>query len=486
MNPEHLNEIMTTVGVRNVQLSNIAGFDAANISRLRSGARNVSRDSSTAHKISESIYKYCVSTHTTDALFKILNISEDSPSQSVTEAILDYVFDDEDISSIKKASDNEKTGKRNNEVFGAKLDRIMNLTDMQNIRLSQLIHVDASLISRYRTGMRSPLSNTELTDKLVYALWQRIEKLGLSSELAEIIDIPNSEPDESMFREWLISPDFMPSEDISSTEKLLHAFNIYSSRKMSVPPSFEEIVGREILDQDVHPYTGRAGLQEAVIRFLGSVFYENKKELLLYSDQSMEWMVEDPAFRMKWAALMGSCVKNGTRIKIIHNIDRDLEEMNNAIMSWIPLYMSGMIESYYCNSTVGNRFSHTIFCCPDSYCISGCHVVGTEDTGRYYYHTSRESLSFYKEEFDALMRSARPLVKILPIRKDEIPEFGITLTKKGMPRMTVQGIPFENIKIDIDLNTVNVYHITEPYVSIQFTHPLMHRAFTSYAEHMMK
>lgn len=483
MNTERLNTIIETIGVKNVQLANLAGFDAANVSRLRSGSRNVLRDSTTALRISESIYKYSVITHTTDALFNVLQIPEDSSAETAKEAILDTIFgtSDDNISKKKETKDR----KRENEVFGVKLDRIMVLTDLQNVRLSQLIHVDASLISRYRAGVRSPLSNRQLTDKLVTALFQRIEKHGLIPELSDIMNIKDSELDEKLFRKWLTNPELTSKEDISSTEKLLAAFNGFSYKKLPVPPPIEEIVSKDVIYQGALPYLGRAGLQDAVIRFLGSVFYEKKEELLLYSDQNMDWMLEDLSFRMKWAALMSSCVKNGTRIKIIHNIDRDLNEMNEAIISWVPLYMSGMIESYYCSSHIGNRFSHTIFCCPKNYCISGSHVVGTEYRGRYYYHTSEESLAFYEEEFNALMKTAKPLVRILPISKDAIPECSITLTKKGLPQMTAKDSPFDNIKIAINPDIVRLYHISEPYVSIEFTHPLMHRAFTSYAERMM-
>ena len=95
-------------------------------------------------------------------------------------------------------------------------------------------------------------------------------------------------------------------------------------------------------DQKEH-YLGTEGLRAAVLRFLGTALKENAEILYLYSDEDQSWMTSDPEFLMQWSSLMQACVANGTKINIIHNIDRDLNEMNAAIKSWLPLYMSGMI-----------------------------------------------------------------------------------------------------------------------------------------------
>lgn len=84
-------------------------------------------------------------------------------------------------------------------------------------------------------------------------------------------------------------------------------------------------------------YWGTDGLRNAVVRFLTEAA-ENGGELLLYSDEPMDWMAGDREFFALWASLMVRCVKNGVRIKIIHNLDRNIKEMVAAISGWFPLY----------------------------------------------------------------------------------------------------------------------------------------------------
>lgn len=45
-------------------------------------------------------------------------------------------------------------------MFQERFNMIMDMAKMTNVRLSKILNVDASLISRYRSGTRSPLSNS--------------------------------------------------------------------------------------------------------------------------------------------------------------------------------------------------------------------------------------------------------------------------------------------------------------------------------------
>ncbi|MCR5237862.1 MAG: hypothetical protein K6E34_11750, partial [Lachnospiraceae bacterium] len=284
----------------------------------------------------------------------------------------------------------------------------------------------ASLISRYRSGTRSLRSNPKIAHRLSEALFTRIEKLGKKEELAKIVNCPTESLDEEYFSDWLCDTDLAESDNISAAESLLEAFDSYSSETGYPLPSFEEAADKDILNDTADTYYGYAGLQQAVIRFLGNAVNLGAKNLLLYSDQGMDWMVTDPSFRAKWAALMNECIKRGIRIIIIHNIDRDLDEMIKAITAWIPLYMSGLIEAYYCTRPGGSRFSHTLFLCPGHFCIQAYHTVGTEAKGRYNFYTSAEDLVICARNYSKLMESSEPLVSIIPEEDTDVPSGSTT------------------------------------------------------------
>ena len=63
-------------------------------------------------------------------------------------------------------------------------------------------------------------------------------------------------------------------------------------------------------------YVGIQGLQRAVLRLLINAANNPGSEMLLYSDQSMEWM--QASFTPKWNSMMNKCLENNVRIKIVH------------------------------------------------------------------------------------------------------------------------------------------------------------------------
>ena len=173
------------------------------------------------------------------------------------------------------------------------------------------------------------------------------------------------------------------------------------------------------------------------------------KELYLYSDQNINWLT-DPEFRLKWAALMLCCVQKGIKIHVIHNVDRDVSEMIEAIISWLPLYMSGMIRSYYCKKQKNSRFSNTIFLCPGVACIKGSNVIGTEDqNGEYRYDTDPKILEIHQAAFRGLLDDAKQLVRIYGNLESEglihtgnsgMTVLGTTLPLATMPKETLVSI----------------------------------------------
>ena len=178
------------------------------------------------------------------------------------------------------------------------------------------------------------------------------------------MDIPAGMIDEDALHQWLFDDGKIQDREAGIAESLLGIFDSFSAGTHLLLPSPEETVTQEIAQSTQTEYFGREGIRKAVLRFLYECMEREAELLLLYSDEDQEWLTGDRDFLMRWASLMSACVKNGTRIRIIHNVDRDLSEMTDAIRSWLPLYMSGMVESWYSTRKQNPRFSHTIFLCP--------------------------------------------------------------------------------------------------------------------------
>ena len=179
------------------------------------------------------------------------------------------------------------------------------------------------------------------------------------------------------------------------------------------PLPFETAADKAALSDSRPLYHGMTGLQTAVVRFLGNVIERKEKDLYLYSDQNIDWITADKAFQAKWMSLMIQCVTNGVKIHIIHNIERNLTEIGEAIRSWLPLYPSGQIESFYLDGQKNTNFSTTLFSCPGYASIYGNNIVGTEnENGNYLYVTEPEKINLCRQFFDTLLGKAHRLIRI--------------------------------------------------------------------------
>ena len=480
---DKLDSLMIELKLSSVDIAGSAGFDRSNVSRLRSGARQITRESSAAKKLVDGILIFSQNNKLMPGLCSLINVEVDSDINVIKDALNAYLFPDEPSKTQspktgRRSSESNISSKKTSNNFGYKFDLVMNMTGLMNVTLSHMLHVDASLISRYRKGTLTPRSNPELSLRLSELLWDIVTKSGKTDELAHIMFFPPKALTKEYFYDWLCDFDSVSDSDSATVEKFLNSFDSFSSEVGLQLPSFEESAPETILNDMKCEYRGDEGLREAVIRFLGNTIRmdECRNVLHLYSDQNMDWMISDKDFRLKWASLMTMLLKKGNKIKIIHNIDRNLSEMSEAILSWLPLYMSGMVESFYCIKPCGERFSHTLFLCPDNYCIEGIHVRGTEKSGLYHYYTRQEDLVHYKNAFQKLMENSKSLVyyDFASSNENTVPESSSIIYKE------YPAIPFKNMKVWASEEFVRINHNSNSKAFMVLTHPLMCKAFCAY------
>ena len=412
---DKLTVLMQVLGCSTGDIAAAAGFDRSNISRMRSGTRIPKNSGSAVRKLTGGIYAFALANALIPELCSLIQADPAGSGDAVRERIAAWLYEDGSPVPVRPAPEIPAGRRASYRLFGERLNNVMSLTDLSNIRLSQLLHTDASLISRYRNGIRTPLRNPQLTEELCRILMDRVIRAGQQEALAKMMDLPEEELDEEHFTSWLCgrkNPAHLPADNSRHAAELMNIFESYPGNRQMPGPAQPEAIPEALLSDNRSLYFGTAGVREAVLRFLSGAVREGTEELLLYSDEDQSWMTSDPAFLMQWAGLMSACVRQGTKIRIIHNIDRDLWEMNQAIQSWLPLYMSGRIESWYVRRPRDPRFVHTLFLDPDSACIQAFHAVGQEAGGLYRYDTDPTALQSARTQYDSLLSGASPLLKV--------------------------------------------------------------------------
>ena len=108
---------------------------------------------------------------------------------------------------------------------------------------------------------------------------------------------------------------------------------------------------------------------------------------------------------------MRRCVSMGAHFRIIHNVDRTMQEMLSVHRNWMSLYQTGMIEPFYSEMPRGSRFCHTIFICPGHAAIIG-FSPGDMDC-EFSYVTDPERLRLIHASFEQLLKNCTPLISVM-------------------------------------------------------------------------
>ncbi|MGE4277384.1 MAG: transcriptional regulator, partial [Lawsonibacter sp.] len=160
-------------------------------------------------------------------------------------------------------------------------------------------------------------------------------------------------------------------------------------------------------------FYGLEGKRQAAVHFLSEVIAQSKPQtLLLFSDEATDWMTGNTEFAAKWASLMTQLFSKGNRIKIIHTVSRDLDEMLSAIRQWMPLYMTGLIEPYFYPKKRDAIFKHTLFVSPDVAAVVSNSVGTSIDCAANVFLRDKDMILAYAEEFHQYLSLCKPLMQI--------------------------------------------------------------------------
>lgn len=303
--------------------------------------------------------------------------------------------------------------------FAEKLDFLMNITKTTNSALAHSATLDASYISRLRTGKRLMPKDNHMIYSMAIFLVRQFKEDYQKKALLDALKLINLPSDSSLLAEeithWLIK------DGENSTQQV---WRFLSS--LSGIANHSEQVGQSddskpyFPDEAVSIYYGIEGKRKAAEYFLSEVaVYESPQTLLLFSDEGTTWMTEDATYARKWAELMIRVLSRGNRIKIIHTVSRDLDEMLSAINQWMPLYMSGLIEPYFYPKKRDGIFKRTLFIAPETAAVISNSVGNQVSSSANVLYRDRDAVASFAEEFLQYLRLCRPLMRIFTTRERE-------------------------------------------------------------------
>ncbi len=408
---ERITELFGLLQCTNSDIARFVNCSPSNISRLKSGSREPKPGSRTISRLVRGIYRYADYENMISLLCGLCG-TEDTREDILLPALISWLYGTHDYEIPEQVTPKSKQEQLDRlHYFSDRLDQVMTLLDYSNSRLAADLNVDASLISRYRSGIYHPNRNIEIKNHLSELILARAEKTGHPEDLAALCGAAPEELDRETLSDWLYGPEKVRKSEIA--ESIFHSIDSFSAQP-EIRSNMTELPSYQTQDR----YWGSKGLQNAVVRFLTETVREGG-ELLLYSDEPMEWMSSDPEFFALWASLMAACLEKDVHIRIIHNVDRGGSEMIAAIRGWFPLYISGKIEPYISGKEARSRFYHTVFLRPGKAGILGFFPAGMDDSRWYDYITDKGQLEALYSGFHAMFENASPFLKTYPASRSD-------------------------------------------------------------------
>ncbi|PKM53050.1 MAG: transcriptional regulator [Firmicutes bacterium HGW-Firmicutes-5] len=337
-------------------------------------------------------------------------------------------------------------------MFYEKLDLLMNITRTSNSSLAMYTTLDASHISRLRRGERKLVKDADYLKKMAVYFTNHCTE---AYQIKTLSDVLKSQPEllqdsgkttEKIYH-WLMGYEEVEHASISG---FLNGISDFQFRKTThVSDAYTDLNPKE-LKKDITLYYGLEGKRDAVLTFLSMILETDKPDtLLLYSDESMNWLTEDLSFAGKWREMLTRVILQGNRIKVIHTVSRDLDEMLEALSKWMPLYMTGAIDPYYYPKKRDGVFKRTLFIAPNISAVTSTSLDMMESQALNILLKDKKALSSLTEEFNSYLSLCRPLLQIFTyhqkqqyldlLREFEEEKANTLLKSKGLNWVTMPG-----------------------------------------------
>lgn len=301
-------------------------------------------------------------------------------------------------------------------MFSERLDFLMRVTDTSNSVLARAISFDPSYISKIRTGKRKLPRNEDFFVRAVPYFVRNLSSDYQRKAVSDVVLGGRSLPESRAALEKLLS-EWLRGEEKSGNEvqRLL-----YGASKLT-PEAFAPAShgGSEIPERAAPAATpamvfyGNEGKRRAVELFLSRLCAAGKPvALLLYSDEDMAWMYEDAAFINRWGALLSRLLALGSSVKMIHTLSRNASELMAAVKGWLPLYLTGRVEPFYCPRLRDGIYRRSLFVAQGHAALVSTSVMtNTADMASLLFEDP-ETTGAFEAEFWNFLALCRPLMRI--------------------------------------------------------------------------
>ena len=294
--------------------------------------------------------------------------------------------------------------------FAEKFDLLMHLTGTSNSALAKYMALDPSYISRLRRGGRSLPRGADYPAQFAAFFMRQCTADHQRTTLCRALGLPATaafdDPEEmtQAILSWLCNEDVTVQPDpVAGLLTDMSQMSGHAPRKKT--PQRE--------GSDVLVFYGDEGRRQATIALFNQVLQQQGPvSLLLYSDESPAWMTESSAFYYEWSSLLWQIILRGNRVRVIHKISRDIDEMLEVVRQWLPFYASGGVEPFYYPRLRDGVYKRTLSVAPGVAAVFSTSISGQTSAASTFMTMNRQTVDSFTNEFSSYVGMCRPLIRI--------------------------------------------------------------------------
>ena len=356
------------------------------------------------------------------------------------------------------------------ERFRENLNELIDTLEIKVSKMTKSLYYETSYIQRIRSGQRRPADPEELAGKIAQYVMRHyiVECSGVAQLLGtRKNEVHTEETAVEMLKQWLCTGKNHLADPTVVFLKKLDEFNLNQyQQNVQVEKLVESSVMFPFPTRKT--YYGAEGMRKAEMNFIKfTLISESMEPSIHYSDMPLGNIFEDDEFYRRWIEGLSLIQKKGLKLIVIHNLNRSFHELLLGMEKWLPVYMTGPVESYYLYESRKSNFCHGVRVSGSVVLREGA-VRGFVESGQYYISEKKEEVAYYNKQTRNLLSRADVLMNVY--REENKEEFYSFLLederKSGKRRNILPSLPLytlseETLQEVIDENYLSPEYITK-------------------------
>ena len=420
-----LNEYIENIGCSSKALSEASGLPASTICRYRAGERVPAKNSPQFESLVRGLF----------LLAENLDTIEDIKKN------FEYEY-----TSVT----NDKNPEFNLYGFKTNLSDLMDRLHMSIREIAEVTNKDISYISRIRAGERKPAEPRKMVEQISDYIIEKYSKKFEFEIIAELLDCRISDISGEKNRDyyynrlfkWLYSDESSPQKYV---KQFIHKLDEFSLEDYVPEKKLRSGNGTKETEI-VYGVESLARLSEG---FVESTIRSDSEEPVTICWSSLEESTDIKEYEH----LVGNIayiLEKGLHIRSIHLGETPIYEMMKWLEIWLPLYMTGQIESYYIGRDADKIMDRFIMMSGSAVLESeGLH--GNKSSYRTYLTRNFDEISHYNKMADVIIDNSNRMISVIDYEnKDRRKDFvGRDSSTSGKRKNILSTPPIYTISDDL-------------------------------------